>query len=109
MAKTKQTTTKRTETEQKKEVKKAIGIKAVLFWQEDRDGKEGYSVKYPDGYTSWCPKQAFEKAYVQVGDFGKEEVTDTICECVGAPNRVCASHSAGTICKWIGENIPKDE
>lgn len=25
--------------------------------------EQGYVVKYEDGYTSWCPKKAFEKAY----------------------------------------------
>lgn len=29
---------------------------------------EGYKVVYPDGYTSWSPKDVFEKAYLQVGD-----------------------------------------
>lgn len=25
--------------------------------------KDGYEVVYPDGYTSWSPKEAFEEAY----------------------------------------------
>lgn len=29
---------------------------------------EGYKVVYPDGYTSWSPKAAFEKAHMRVGD-----------------------------------------
>ena len=28
--------------------------------------KEGYKVKYPDGYISWSPKEVFEKAYLKV-------------------------------------------
>ena len=28
--------------------------------------KEGYKVKYPDGYISWSPKDVFEKAYMKV-------------------------------------------
>lgn len=27
------------------------------------DVEEGYRVRYPDGYESWSPKAAFEKAY----------------------------------------------
>ena len=27
---------------------------------------EGYAVKYSDGYTSWSPKDVFEKAYLKV-------------------------------------------
>jgi hypothetical protein len=31
-------------------------------------GEEGYKVIYPDGYTSWSPKEVFEKVYMQVSD-----------------------------------------
>ncbi|MEI5996814.1 DUF2829 domain-containing protein [Paraburkholderia bengalensis] len=40
-----------------------IGTKIITAWREDRDGKEGYAVKYADGYTSWSPKETFEEAY----------------------------------------------
>lgn len=40
-----------------------IGVKLVEAQPEERDGKPGYTVKYPDGYTSWCPKDVFESAY----------------------------------------------
>ena len=30
---------------------------------------EGYKVVYEDGYTSWSPKDVFEKAYRKVGDY----------------------------------------
>lgn len=40
------------------------GTKRITAWREDRDdGKEGYAVKYADGYTSWSPKEVFEEAY----------------------------------------------
>nr|DAE92130.1 MAG TPA: Dec protein, OB-Fold, Decoration, VIRAL PROTEIN [Myoviridae sp. ct5xZ3] len=29
----------------------------------ETDTTDGYMVKYPDGYISWCPKSEFEKAY----------------------------------------------
>lgn len=45
------------------------GIKRVTAWPEHRNGvlageiKEGYAVKYADGYISWSPKGVFEAAY----------------------------------------------
>lgn len=35
---------------------------------EESAGREGYAVKYPDGYTSWSPKEAFESAYRLITD-----------------------------------------
>lgn len=34
----------------------------------DREPREGYMVKYPDGYVSWSPKDVFERAYFRIGD-----------------------------------------
>lgn len=28
--------------------------------------QEGYHVEYPDGYTSWSPKEVFEGAYREI-------------------------------------------
>ena len=36
--------------------------------ENENPEKEGYLVKYPDGYFSWYPKEIFEKAYLQVGN-----------------------------------------
>ncbi len=44
-------------------MKKFIGTKLVEAEPQEKDGKEGYKVKYPDGYESWSPKEAFDKAY----------------------------------------------
>lgn len=30
---------------------------------------DGYKVIYEDGYTSWSPKDVFEKAYKEVGEY----------------------------------------
>lgn len=30
------------------------------------EDSEGYSVKYPDGYVSWSPKEQFEIAYREI-------------------------------------------
>lgn len=44
-----------------------IGTKQVTAWEQEKDGKEGYAVKYEDGYISWSPKEVFEKTYIPVG------------------------------------------
>lgn len=28
--------------------------------------EDGYRVRYPDGYESWCPKETFERYYLQL-------------------------------------------
>jgi hypothetical protein len=38
-----------------------IGIKTVQAEPEVREGTDGYKVIYEEGYTSWCPKDVFEK------------------------------------------------
>ena len=35
--------------------------------------EEGYAVTYEDGYTSWSPKDVFEKAYKEVGVVADEK------------------------------------
>ena len=39
---------------------------------EDRDG---YKVRYPDGYESWSPKDVFESAYRLVSERERELLT----------------------------------
>lgn len=45
------------------------GTKRITAWEEygplapGSEMKEGYAVRYPDGYTSWSPKGVFEAAY----------------------------------------------
>jgi hypothetical protein len=45
-----------------------IGVKIIEARPEDRDKLQGYSVKYPDGYVSWSPKNVFESAYLPMGE-----------------------------------------
>lgn len=46
-----------------------IGAKIVMAEPEIRqqpltiEPQKGYKILYPDGYASWCPKEAFEEAY----------------------------------------------
>jgi len=45
-----------------------VGVKIIEAWPQEKDGKEGYAVKYsPDGYISWSPKDRFEEAYLPMG------------------------------------------
>lgn len=47
-----------------------IGSKQIVAWEQEKDGAPGYAVKYPDGYTSWSPKETFEAAYLEQGHDG---------------------------------------
>ena len=44
-------------------MKNYIGVKIVKAESQDKNGRPGYRVKYPDGYESWSPKSACGKAY----------------------------------------------
>lgn len=64
-------------------MKKYLGVKVIQAekcWGLDNKcvdansehcGREidGYKVVYEDGYISWSPKDVFEKAYKEVGDY----------------------------------------
>ena len=48
-----------------------IGTKIILAEPETivvsgRENQVGYKVVYEDGYTSWSPKDAFERAYRRI-------------------------------------------
>lgn len=47
-----------------------IGVKLIKAWEEERDGKAGYAVKYEDGYTSWSPADVFERSYFRLSGEG---------------------------------------
>lgn len=53
-------------------MKKYLGVKLIEAEPEEKLNlesgklKEGYKVVYEDGYTSWSPKDVFEKAYREV-------------------------------------------
>ena len=49
-------------------MKQFIGTKIISAEPCVKDGKEGYTVVYKDGYTSWSPKEAFDEAYVALED-----------------------------------------
>lgn len=52
-----------------------VGVKMVEAWPEKKDGKPGYAVKYEDGYTSWSPKDVFERFYYPLEDGDQNMIT----------------------------------
>lgn len=55
-----------------------IGTKIVQAEPAEKDGQAGYSVIYPDGYASWCPKDTFEAANREISFHERQiiEMTD---------------------------------
>ena len=45
-----------------------IGTKIILAEPATKDGRDGYTVVYEDGYRSWSPKEVFERAYRRITD-----------------------------------------
>ncbi len=46
---------------------KYIGTKVITAEPMQMGGKDGYKVKYSDGYESWSPKETFETCYRKSG------------------------------------------
>lgn len=44
-------------------MKQYIGTKLIEAEPAVKEGREGYRVRYADGYESWSPKDVFERAY----------------------------------------------
>ena len=72
-----------------------VGVKIVFAWSEVKDGKEGYAVKYPDGYTSWSPKDVFESAYLPMGDGNDNSVTQAMVDLFTAKEYVARAEDDG--------------
>lgn len=47
-------------------MKTYIGCKVIKAEPQQKDGKDGYKVIYPDNYISWSPKDVFENAYREI-------------------------------------------
>ena len=56
-----------------------IATKIVQAEPHEKDGKPGYTVIYPDGYSSWCPKETFEAANREISFHERQivEMTDS--------------------------------
>lgn len=44
-----------------------LSVKQVEAYPETRGGEPGYKIIYPGGYTSWCPKETFERHNIAMG------------------------------------------
>jgi len=53
-----------------------VGVKRVLAWPEEKDGKPGYGVKYEDGYISWSPADVFERSYFKLAESDGSKLTE---------------------------------
>ncbi len=81
-----------------------VGIKIVQAWKEAKDGKEGYAVKYPDGYISWSPKEVFEGSYLAMGENNNNRCTlPMVDEFIGEPSVMSLPDGKTTLvsCKMI--------
>lgn len=45
-----------------------VEVQKEIFKKSGTADKEGYIVKYPDGYISWSPKDVFEESYMKLDD-----------------------------------------
>lgn len=56
-------------------MKAYVGAKIINAEPQEKDGKPGYKVCYPDNYVSWSPKAVFEEAYRPVSE-GERDLID---------------------------------
>lgn len=61
-------------------MKHYIGIKHIQAEPQEKDGKPGYKVVYPDGYVSWSPKEVFDEAYCEVSEDKADAVLGVLRE-----------------------------
>lgn len=45
-----------------------VEVQKEIFHKSGTKDRDGYIVKYPDGYISWSPKEVFEAAYRELKD-----------------------------------------
>lgn len=41
----------------------AYSTKRVTVWKQEKNGEDGYAIKYQDGYISWCPTAVYDRDY----------------------------------------------
>lgn len=58
-------------------LKAYIGCKIVNAQPAVQNGKPGFDIFYPDGYSSWCPEAVFEAAYREVTTHERQVLTLT--------------------------------
>lgn len=78
-----------------------VGVKIIEAWKQEKDGQPGYGVKYPDGYVSWSPKEAFEKAYFPMGLDPTKVNSDMVKDFVKSSEAIQSFDDKTTLCKTI--------
>lgn len=102
-------------------MQKFIGVKMVqaepmsLFKAQDTLGREicksdtdrnGYLIQYQDGYKSWCPKDVFEKQYLQVSsDKVTEEDADRLIKGLGIHTCDSSVEASDVLTLQMKENL----
>ncbi len=61
-------------------IKCYVGTKIIRAEPAEQAGKPGYTVYYPDGYTSWSPTAVFEIAYREITNHERQLIDMTTAE-----------------------------
>lgn len=85
-------------------MKKYIGTKIISAEPCARDGRDGYTVVYKDGYTSWSPKDAFEEAYIAIDSIPNRLTIDDLKAKVEHVNFSRIIQTTTTVCTLMLEN-----
>lgn len=79
-----------------------VGIKIITAWEEEKNGEPGYGIRYEDGYTSWSPKDVFEKCYLPMGETDVSRVTkEMVDSIVGNEQRAIQIDEKTTLLKCV--------
>lgn len=57
-----------------------IGTKIINAEPQTLNDRDGYRVIYPDGYSSWSPKEVFEAAYRLISQHERQLLEQTTAE-----------------------------
>ena len=60
----------------------------------------GYLVQYEDGYVSWCPKAAFERANVENGNYSFAHALQVMLQHKGATASLTSWNGKGMYVYW---------
>lgn len=79
-------------------MKQFIGTKIISAEPCAKDGQDGYTVVYKDGYNSWSPKEAFEEAYSAIDEIPNSLSVESITSVIDAQLFKRIDNSTTTLC-----------
>lgn len=85
-------------------MKKYIGTKIISAEPCAKDGRDGYTVVYKDGYSSWSPKEAFDEAYVAVDSIPNRLSVEDLTAKIKHTDYSRIIQTTVTVCTLILEN-----